>query len=325
MGCAAVFPVASSVGVARSPHAGVPSLPCVVSDGWWACAGVIRMASDSRFGGVCWGRAFPGFVRRPLGVRRWSLRRGMPFLRVGPGARCDVLFPCAPVPVPSPSWPLGGFLLPRCVAPGALSLWAPACHLGRFPAPLPECPSLPLALPLPMPFPFPVWWWWGGGGGGAAGPGLGVGGLEPLAEGSGVVGGAKALNRVPEEGLPCRLRHDGFRGGLVGVGGGACADLLEGVHHVHPFSPSRSPGPLHPAAELLQSVGRQPGGVGGGLGGGRGPSSRSWSGGRRTWTCGGGGRGGAWGSGSGGGGGWGWRTGTGDGGSGRPGGACGGR
>ena len=48
------------------------------------------------------------------------------------------------------------------------------------------------------------------------------------------------------------------RGGLVWVGGGGGADLLEGVHHLHPFSPSCSPGPLHPAAELLQSGGRLP-------------------------------------------------------------------
>ena len=43
------------------------------------------------------------------------------------------------------------------------------------------------------------------------------------------------------------------------------------------FSPSRSPGPLHPAAELLQRGGRPPGEVGGGLGGGgvqaRGPGA----------------------------------------------------
>ena len=160
VGCAAVFQVASSVGVARSPRAGVPSLPCVVSGAWWACAGMICMASDSRFGGVCWGRASPGVVRRPLGVGgRWSLHCRMPFLRVGPAARREVLFPCALVPVPPPSWPLGGFLLLPCVAPSALSLWAPACHLGRFRAPLPECPSLLLALPLPVPFSFPVWWW----------------------------------------------------------------------------------------------------------------------------------------------------------------------
>ena len=95
-----------------------------------------------------------------------------------------------------------------------------------------------------------------------------MGGLEPLAEGLGGVGGAEALDRIAEEGLPCRLRHDGLRGGLVGVCGGAGAHLLEGMHHVHPFVPSRSSGPLHPAAELLQSGGRPPGEVGGGPGGG---------------------------------------------------------
>ena len=100
-----------------------------------------------------------------------------------------------------------------------------------------------------------------------------MGGLEPLAEGLGGVGGAEALDRIAEEGLPCRLRHDGLRGGLVGVGGGAGAHLLEGMHHVHPILPSRSPGPLHPAAELLQSGGRPPGEVGGGLGGG---GVRAW-------------------------------------------------
>ena len=83
-----------------------------------------------------------------------------------------------------------------------------------------------------------------GWGGGADGPGLGVGGLEPLAEGLGGVGGAEALDRIAEEGLPCRLWHDGLRGGLVGVGGGAGAYLLEGMHNVQPIMPSRSPGPL---------------------------------------------------------------------------------
>ena len=46
---------ASSVGVARSPRVGVPSIPRVVFSGWWVCAGVIRTASDACFGGVCWG------------------------------------------------------------------------------------------------------------------------------------------------------------------------------------------------------------------------------------------------------------------------------
>ena len=59
-------------------------------------------------------------------------------------------------------------------------------------------------------------------------------------------GGAGARNRVAEEGLPCRLRHGGVRGGLVEVCGGAGADLLEGVHHVHPFAP------LAPPAHFIQ-------------------------------------------------------------------------
>ena len=133
-------------------------------------------------------------------------------------------------------------------------------------------PCPPLALVLPLPGVVVAGW-----GGGADYPGLGVGGLEPLAEGLGVVGGAEALDRIAAEGLPCRLRHDRLWGGLVGVDGGAGAHLLEGVHHVHPFSPFRSPGPLHPAAGLLQSGGRPPAEVGGGLGGGgvhaRGPGA----------------------------------------------------
>ena len=114
------------------------------------------------------------------------------------------------------------------------SLGAPPCPLAWVSLSVP-CP--PLARALPLPGVVVVGW-----GGGADGPGLGVGGLEPLAEGFGGVGGAEALDRVAEEGLPCRLRHDGLRGGYVGVGGGAGAHLLEGVHHMHPFSFSRSPG-----------------------------------------------------------------------------------
>ena len=88
---------------------------------------------------------------------------------------------------------MGGFLLPCCVASGALSLCAPACHFGPFLAPLLECPFLSLALPLPVPLPFPPWWWWGGVGacGAPMAPRLGVGGLEPLAEGLGGVGGRR--------------------------------------------------------------------------------------------------------------------------------------
>ena len=161
---AAVFPVASSVGVARSPRVGVPSIPRLISGGRWVCAGVIRTASDSFFGGACWGCASPGAVQRSLGVRwRWSLSRGMPFLGVGRGACHGVLFLCVLVPAPAPSWSLGGFLPPRCVASSALSLWAPAPQVGPLRAPLPERPLPSLDLPLPVPFPFPVWWLGGGG------------------------------------------------------------------------------------------------------------------------------------------------------------------
>ena len=163
---------------------------------------------------------------------------------------------------------MGPFLLPRCVGPGALSLWVPACYLEPFLAPLPGCPFSCLPLSLPVDLSFPVWWWWGLGGGlwDTNGRRLGVGGLDRPAGDFGGVGGAEALDRVPEEGFPCRLRHDGLWNVLFGVGGGAGADLLEGVHHVHPFSPSFSPGPPHPAVELPQGWGRPPGKVGGGPG-----------------------------------------------------------
>ena len=63
---AAAFPAASSVGVARSPRVGVPSIPRVVSGGWWVCAGVIDTASDACYGGVYWGVR----SRESSGVRR---------------------------------------------------------------------------------------------------------------------------------------------------------------------------------------------------------------------------------------------------------------
>ena len=259
---AAAFPAAPSVGVARSPRVGVPSILRVVSGGRWACAGVIRMASDVCFGDVCWGvwwgwgGAGPPVVVCPSWV--W------------------VVVP-AVVPFSSVSWsplpPLPGSWVVSCPHVVSLSASCPCeClpSLGALPCPLAgvllgaPCPSLALVLPLPGVSVAGGAGW----GGGAGGPGLGVGGLEPLAEGLGGVGGAEALDRIAEEGLPCRLRHDGLWGGLVGVCGGAGAHLLEGMHHVHPFSPSRSSGPLHPAAELLQSGGRPPGEVGGGPGGG---------------------------------------------------------
>ena len=59
------------------------------------------------------------------------------------------------------------------------------------------------------------------------------------------------MDRVPKEGLQCPLRHGGLRGGVVGVGGGAGEDFLEIVGVVAPFTPSRPPGPFHPAAVVL--------------------------------------------------------------------------
>ena len=184
-GCAAVFPVASSVGVARSPRAGVPSLPCVVSGGWWACAAVIRMASDSRFGGVCWGRASAGVVRRPLGV--------------GASGPSVVVCPsCVWVLVPNV---MCSFPAPRSLFPPLAAPWVVSCsHVVSLPVPrpygrlpvtlgasVPPCRSV-LLCPLPSPFlcPFPSRCGGGGVGGGRRWPRPGVG--WPGAIGRGFVG-----------------------------------------------------------------------------------------------------------------------------------------
>ena len=185
---AAAFPAASSVGVARFPRVGVPSIPRVVSGGWWVCAGVIRTVSDACFGGACLGGAPLGVVRHSVGVgRRWSPRRGMPFLGVGRGVCRGALFLRAFVPAPPPSWFLGGFLPPCGVSSGALSLWVPA--LTRGPS-VPSCLSAPWCpLPSPCPCPSPSWC----GGGGPAGVGRGrrwprPGGGWPRAIGGGLGG-----------------------------------------------------------------------------------------------------------------------------------------
>ena len=119
---------------------------------------------------VLWRRVLAGLRLWGSHSVRWgrgrclSLLCGAPFRCVRPGARRCVLSPCATVPGPSPSWPVGGFLLPCCVAPGALFMWASACYLGSLLARLLGCPFPSLALPLPVRFPFPVWWCLGGGG-----------------------------------------------------------------------------------------------------------------------------------------------------------------
>ena len=156
---AAAFPAASSVGVARSPRVGVPSILRVVSGGWWVCAGVIRTASHACFGGVCWGvrprvswgvwwgwgGAGPPVVVNPHGCGSWRL----PWC----------LFPPCLGPCSRPFLVLGWFAAPMwCLfrRPVPVS----ACpHLGPLRALLPECSLVSLALPLPLSCPFLVWWW----------------------------------------------------------------------------------------------------------------------------------------------------------------------
>ena len=134
---AVAFPAASSVGVARSPRVGVPSIPRVVSGGWWVCAGVIRMASDACFGGACSGVRF----RESCGVRWGWGGAGLPFV-VCPSwvwvvAFAVVLFSSVPW---SPLLPLPGLWVVSC--PHVVSLPAP-CPYGCLPSLGP--PPCPLA------------------------------------------------------------------------------------------------------------------------------------------------------------------------------------
>ena len=161
----AAFPAASSVGVARSPRVGVPSIPRVVSFGLWVCVGVIRTAWDACFGGACWG------------LRPWE----------SCGARWGgaALVPPSWYALPGcGSWRLPWCPFPPCLGPRSCPflvlgwfpapMWCPfrrpvpigAClHFGPLRALLPECPLVSLALPLPLSFPFLVWWWREGHGG----------------------------------------------------------------------------------------------------------------------------------------------------------------
>ena len=126
---AAAFPAASSVGVARSPRVGVPSIPRVVSGGCWACAALIRTASDACFGGAWWGVR----PRESCGVR-WGWGGAGPPVVVCPSWVWLVAFAVVPLSfVPrSPLLPL----------PGS---WVVSCPpLVSFPAPVPlgACPHL---------------------------------------------------------------------------------------------------------------------------------------------------------------------------------------
>ena len=110
----------------------------------------------------------PGVVGRSVGVgRRWSPRRGMPFLGVGRGVCRGALSLRALVPASAPSWFLGSFLPPCGVSSGALSLGVPVLTWGP---PVPSCLSAPWC-PLPSPCPCPSPSWCGGSGRGGVGRG----------------------------------------------------------------------------------------------------------------------------------------------------------
>ena len=159
---AAAFPAVSSVGVARSPRVGVPSIPRVVSGGWWVCAGVICTASDACFGSACWGVR----PRESCGVQWGWGGAGPPSWYALPGCWSWRLpwcpFPPCLGPRSCPFLVLGWFPPPMwCLFRRSVPMGA-CPHLGPLPALLPECPLVSLALPLPLSFPFPVWRWRGG-------------------------------------------------------------------------------------------------------------------------------------------------------------------
>ena len=132
---AAVFSAASSVGVARSPGVGVPSIPRVVSGGLWVCAGVIRTASDACFGGACWGVR----PRQSCGAR-WGWGGAGPPVVVCPSwvwVVASAVVPFFSVPW-SPLLPLPGSWVVSC--PYVVSLPVP-CPYGCLPSlGAPPCP-----------------------------------------------------------------------------------------------------------------------------------------------------------------------------------------
>ena len=152
VGCAAVFPAASSVGVGRSPRVGVPSIPCVVSGGWWACAGVIRRASVRRVLGACapGGRAASAGAGAALVPLSW-------YALPACGSWCPPWCPLSLTlgPRSCPFLALGRFPAPklcrfRCPVPmgACLSLGALLCPLAGVSLSVPR-PPLARALSLP--------------------------------------------------------------------------------------------------------------------------------------------------------------------------------
>ena len=149
---AAAFAAASSVGVARSPRVGVPSIPRVVSGGLRCLLRRCVLGGAPPGSGAAFGGGGAALVPRSWyalpGCGSWGLPwcplppclgpRSCPFLVLGW--------------FPAPMW----CLFRRPVPMGACP------HLGSLRALLPECPLVSLALPLPLSFPFLVWCWRGG-------------------------------------------------------------------------------------------------------------------------------------------------------------------
>ena len=132
---AAVFPAVTSVGVARSPRVGVPSIPRVVSGGWWVCAGVICTASDAWVGGACW-----GLRPRESCSARWGSGGAGPPVVVCPSwvwVVASAVVPFSSVPR-SLLWPFPSSWVVSC--PHVVSLLVP-CPYGCLPSlGAPPCP-----------------------------------------------------------------------------------------------------------------------------------------------------------------------------------------
>ena len=189
VGCVAAFPAAPLVGVASSPRVGVPSVPCAGSVGWWARDCAAHAASNRAVRRLLAGVRLRGSPR--VG---WGWGGGDPFIAAYLSCVCALVPAVAPLPsVPFLFLALRWFLAPvlcrpRCLVPvGACLLpWA-------SPRPLAAGPPFAVSLPGVVVV--------GSGGGlwGADGRSLGLGGLEPPADGLRGVGGAEALDRIPEE------------------------------------------------------------------------------------------------------------------------------
>ena len=166
------------------------------------------MASDSRFGSVCWGRASPGVLRGPLGVK-------------DAGPSVVVCLSCVWVLVPSV---MSSFPAPRSLFPPLPGPWVVSCsHVVLLPVPcpyghrpvtsgasVPSCRSFPLCpLPSPCPCPFPSRCGGGGVGGGRRWPGPGGRWPGVICGGFGGVGGPWPASRRRASHAACGMMASG--------------------------------------------------------------------------------------------------------------------